>query len=220
MRIDYDFMAELAKNYEYQYQVENLYGDMIANNLTRVFGIYVRYDEHSKLFDIDSLRLRIKTSDVKDYSDLEKIIKSNIGDNADEVKLINKFKYIFSDFVVSSKQGEFISYSSHFNSMGFFDLLWYVKTKEFEKNGVIGHQLMDNAQRYADEYPTDGATYFYPKNVLQYQIRVGSWIDMITVDEKFNGLQIKFFKNGKIQMKGLTANDWDVIVHIYELCKK
>jgi hypothetical protein len=220
MRIDYDFMAELAKNYEYQYQVENLYGDMIANNLTRVFGIYVRYDEHSKLFDIDSLGLRIKTSDVKDYSDLEKIIKSNIGDNADEVKLINKFKYIFSDFAVSSKQGEFISYSSHFNSMGFFDLLWYLKTDKFLRDGSKGHELMNVAQDYADKYPNDNTTYFYPRTYLQYQIRYGSWIDMTTVDAKFSGWMVKFFKNGKIQIKGMSDEDWNKIVYIYDICKR
>ena len=53
--------------------------------------------------------------------------------------------------------------------MMFFDLLWYLKTNEF--------------------------------------IRDGSWIDLTTVDPKFSGLQIKFFQNGKVQMKGLSSED-------------
>ena len=33
MVVDYDFMAELARDYEYQYQVEELYGKLIAKYL-------------------------------------------------------------------------------------------------------------------------------------------------------------------------------------------
>ena len=43
---------------------------------------------------------------------------------------------------------------------------------------------------------------------------------MTTVDPKFSGLQIKFFQNGKVQMKGLSAEDWDKIVHLDEICSR
>ena len=66
--------------------------------------------------------------------------------------------------------------------MMFFDLLWYLKTNEF--------------------------------------IRDGSWIDLTTVDPKFSGLQIKFFQNGKVQMKGLSTEDWDKIIHLDEICSR
>ena len=104
--------------------------------------------------------------------------------------------------------------------MMFFDLLWYLKTDEFVRDGSIGHKLMDVAQDYADKYSDDNATYFYPRSVLQYQIRYGSWIDLTTVDPKFSGLQIKFFQNGKVQMKGLSSEDWDKIVHLDEICSR
>ena len=42
----------------------------------------------------------------------------------------------------------------------------------------IGSDLMNVAQNYADKYPTDNATYFYPRSGLQYQVRYSEWIDM------------------------------------------
>ena len=133
----------------------------------------------------------------------------------------DKFHYLFSELSVESKIGEFHDYSrGSFDSMQFFDLLWYLKTDEFVRGGSIGHKLMDVAQEYADKYTDDTATYFYPRSVLQYQIRYGSWIDLTTVDPKFSGLQIKFFQNGKVQMKGLSTEDWDKIVHLDEICSR
>ena len=35
MEINYDFMAELARDYEYQYQVEELYEKLIAKYLDK-----------------------------------------------------------------------------------------------------------------------------------------------------------------------------------------
>ena len=104
--------------------------------------------------------------------------------------------------------------------MIFFDLLWYLKTNEFIRDGSIGSNLMNVAQSYADKYTDDTATYFYPRTYLQYQIRYGAWIDLATVDPKFNGWQIKFFQNGKVQMKGLSTEDWDKIVHLDEICSR
>ena len=54
----------------------------------------------------------------------------------------------------------------------------------------------------------------------KYQVRYGEWIDMTTVDPKFSGWQIKFFQNGKVQMKGLSAEDWDKIIHLDEICSR
>ena len=136
-------------------------------------------------------------------------------------KLKNKFHYLFDEISVESKVGEFHNYSrTSFPTMQFFDLLWYLKTDEFIRDGSIGHKLMNVAQEYADKYTDDNATYFYPRSALQYQIRYGSWIDLTTVDPKFSGLQIKFFQNGKVQMKGLSSEDWDKIVHLDEICSR
>ena len=43
---------------------------------------------------------------------------------------------------------------------------------------------------------------------------------MTTVDPKFRGWQIKFFQNGKVQMKGLSVEDWDKIIHLDEICSR
>ena len=219
MEINYDFMAELARDYEYQYQVEELYGKMIASKLSKEFGIYVGFQD--RYFICDSVGFKVYFRDVKDYKQLYSMIKDKIGDDVDDTKLKDKFHYLFSELSVESKIGEFHDYSrGSFDSMQFFDLLWYLKTDEFVRGGSIGHKLMDVAQEYADKYTDDTATYFYPRSVLQYQIRYGSWIDLTTVDPKFSGLQIKFFQNGKVQMKGLSAEDWDKIIHIDEICSK
>lgn len=219
MVVDYDLLAELAKEYEYQYDVEDLYCKMIASKLSEEFGIYVGFRD--RYFICDSVEFKVYFRDVKDYKQLYSMIKDKIGDGADDAKLKDKFHYLFGELSVESKIGEFHDYSrSSFDSMGFFDLLWYLKTDEFIRDGSIGHKLMDVAQAYADKYKDDTATYFYPRTYLQYQIRYGSWIDLSTVDDKFSGWQIKFFQNGKVQMKGLSTEDWDKIVHLDEICSR
>lgn len=219
MVVDYDLLAELAKEYEYQYDVEDLYGEMIASKLSKEFGIYVGFRD--RYFICDSVGFKVYFRDVKDYKQLYSMIKDKIGDGVDDAKLKDKFHYLFGELSVESKIGEFHDYSrGSFDSMQFFDLLWYLKTDEFIRDGSIGHKLMDVAQAYADKYKDDIATYFYPRTYLQYQIRYGSWIDLSTVDDKFSGWQIKFFQNGKVQMKGLSAEDWDKIVHIDEICSR
>ena len=219
MVVDYNLLAELAKEYEYQYDVEDLYGKMIANKLSEEFGIYVGFRD--RYFICDSVGFKVYFRDIKDYKQLYTMIKDKIGDGADDAKLKDKFHYLFGELSVESKIGEFHDYSrGSFDSMQFFDLLWYLKTDEFIRDGSIGHKLMDVAQAYADKYKDDTATYFYPRTYLQYQIRYGSWIDLSTVDDKFSGWQIKFFQNGKIQMKGLSAEDWGKIIHVDEICSR
>ena len=219
MVVDYDFMAELARDYEYQ--VEELYGKLIAKYLDKQFDIYVSFDERSKYFRCDAIGLNVSMDKLNDYNELFDIIKSKLDNVGDEAKLKNKFHYLFDEISVESKVGEFHNYSrSSFPTMMFFDLLWYLKTDEFVRDGSIGHKLMDVAQEYADKYTDDNATYFYPRSALQYQIRYGTWIDLATVDPKFSGWQIKFFQNGKVQMKGLSSEDWDKIVHLDEICSR
>ena len=221
MEINYDFMADLARDYEYQYQVEELYGKLIAKYLDKQFDIYVSFDERSKYFRCDAIGLNVSMNKLNDYNELFDMIKSKLDNVGDEAKLKNKFHYFFDEISVESKIGEFRDYSrGSFPTMQFFDLLWYLKTDEFIRDGSIGHKLMDVAQDYADKYPTDNATYFYPRSGLQYQVRYGEWIDMTTVDPKFSGWQIKFFQNGKVQMKGLSTEDWDKIIHLDEICSR
>lgn len=221
MEINYDFMADLARDYEYQYQVEELYGTLIANKLDKEFGVSVRFDERSKYFTCNALGINVSMHQLKDYNDLFDMIQAKLDEGENDAKLKDKFKWLFNDLSVESKVGEFHNYSrTSFNTMGFFDLLWYLKTDEFVRDGSIGHKLMDVAQAYADKYPNDNATYFYPKDYLQYQIRYGSWIDMTTVDPKFSGWQIKFFQNGKVQMKGMKDSDWDKINYIYQITRR
>ena len=94
-----------------------------------------------------------------------------------------------------------------------------IKTNEMKRDGSIGYELMNDSQDYSDKYPNDKATFFYPRNGLQYQIRYGDWIDLTTVDAMFSGWSIKFFKNGKIQMKGISTKDWDKIITIFNICE-
>lgn len=222
MVIDYKLLAELAENYEYQYQVEALYGKLIAKELDKEFDVYVSYDENSKYFSCDAVNFKIAMRDVKDYNDLYNMLKDKLSENNTDAKLKNKFHYFFEEVGIESKVGEMKDYSrySGFNSMGFFDLLWYLKTGEMKRDGSIGRELMDVAQNYADKYPNDEQTYFYPRHGLQYQIRYGSWIDLTTVDPKFSGWQVKFFQNKKIQIKGMSDEYWDKIVHLDEICSK
>lgn len=55
MIIDYDLMAKLAKDYDYQYQIEELYGNLIANRLDKDFDIYVSFNESYKEFSCEAL---------------------------------------------------------------------------------------------------------------------------------------------------------------------
>ena len=70
MEINYDFMAELARDYEYQYQVEELYGKLIAKYLDKQFDIYVSFDERSKYFRCDAIGLNVSMNKLNDYDEL------------------------------------------------------------------------------------------------------------------------------------------------------
>lgn len=225
MTIDYDLLAKLARDYEYQFQVEELYGKLVANKLSQEFDIYIAFDERNKYFIGESIGFKVRFYDVKDFKQLHDMIEEQIGDGVEDAKLYELFNYFFDQVYVESKVGEFRDYArtrttSAFSSNSFFTLLWYIKTDKMMNDYSIGSDLMNMAQNYADKYPTDNATYFYPRNGLQYQVRYGEWIDMTTVDPKFSGWQIKLFQNGKVQMKGLSAEDWDKIVHIDEICSR
>ncbi len=221
MTVDYDLLAELARNYEYQFQVEELYGKLVANKLSQEFDIYVMFDERSKYFICESIGFKVRFYDVKDFKQLHDMIEEQIGDGAEDAKLYDLFNYFFDNVSVESKVGEFHNYArGPFPTNVFFTLLWYLKTSEIMKDYSIGGKLENIAQDYADKYPDDKATFFYPRTYLQYQIRYGEWIDMTTVDPKFSDWQIKFFQNGKVQMKGLSTEDWDKIVHLDEICSK
>ena len=217
MEINYDFMADLARDYKWEYQVADFYGKLVANKLDQEFDVYVGYD--NGYFRCDAIGLKVSIHDVKDYNDLFDMIKAKLEGGESDAKLKNKFHYLFDNLSVESKVGEFHNYSrGSFDTQQFFDLLWYLKTDEFRRDGSKGSELMNQAQNYADKYPNDNATFFYPRDYLQYQIRYGSWIDMTTVDSKFSGWEIKFFQNNKVQMKGLSDNDWETIIHIDEIC--
>ena len=221
MRIDYDFMTDLAREYDYQYQVENLYGHMIAKHLDKEFDIYVDFDETYKQFICDALGLKISMRDVKDYESLHKIFEEKLSDNSDDVHLKNKFKSLMDDFRLGDKVGEMYDSSRYSLPVySLLDILWYIKTDEWKRDLSIGNELEKTAQRYADEYPNDTATLFYPTHGLLYRLRYSSWIDMITVDPKFEGWQLKFFQNGKIQIKGMSQDDWDKLVHLDEICSR
>ena len=221
MEINYDFMADLARDYEYQYQVEELYGKLIAHKLYKDFGVYVSFDERSKYFRCDSIGLNVSMNKLKDYNDLFDMIQEKLSDGVEDAKLYDLFKYFFDNVSVESKVGEFHNYSrGSFPSNVFLTLLWYIKTDDVMKDYSIGSKLMDIAQDYADKYPNDSATFFYPRTYLQYQVRYGEWIDLTTVDPKFSGWQIKFFQNGKVQMKGLSNDNWDKIIHLDEICSR
>ena len=215
MNIDFDLFTKLAKDYDREWKIRDLYNSMIADSLDTEFDVGVTYYENSQEFVCDAVNFRINQRNVKDYDELHDMIKAKLSENVDSAKLKNKFHYFFTETGVESKVGEFHDYSRvSFDSQQFFDLLWYLKTDELRRDGSKGSELMNQAQAYADKYPNDSATYFLPKDFLQYQIRYGSWIDLTTVDSKFSGLQIKFFQNRKVQMKGLSNEDWDKIVAI------
>lgn len=221
MNIDYELFASLAKEWKYEWDIRNLYNSMIANKLDDEFGIYVGYDEQSQNFRCDSIGFKINQRDVKSYDELRDLIKTKLSEDVDSAILKDKFNYLFKELSVENKIGEFHDYSRvSFDSQQFFDLLWYLKTDELRRDGSKGSELMNQAQNYADRYDNDSATFFYPKDFLQYQIRYGSWIDLTTVSEKFSGWEIKFFQNGKVQMKGISDEDWNKIVHISEVVNK
>ena len=221
MEINYDLLAELAKNYKYQMYVEELYGRLIADKLSQEFDIHIAFDERSKYFICDSIDFQVRFYDVKDFDQLHDMIEDKIGDGAEDAKLYELFNYFFDNVSVESKVGEFHNYSrGSFPSNAFFTLLWYIKTDELMRDYSIGSKLMDTAQAYADKYSNDYATFFYPRTYLQYQVRYGEWIDLTTVDSKFSGWQIKFFQNNKIQMKGISNQDWDKIIHLAEICSR
>ena len=106
MVIDYDLMARLAKEYDYEYQVEDFYGKLIAQKLDKDFDVYVNFNESYNEFTCDALGLKISMRDIKDYESLHKIFEEKLSENADDIHLKNKFKSLMDDFRLGDKVGE------------------------------------------------------------------------------------------------------------------
>lgn len=219
MKIDYNNLDKLAKEFKQESQIEDVYYSLIANKLDKDFNVYTAYRENTGNFECDTLGLKINAKNIDSYEDLYKLFQSKVSSASDDAYLRTKFSTLFqNDIALGSKAGEFKIWNSYFK-MGFLDMLWWVKTDEYIRDGSIGHGLMDKAQDYADAHPEDTDTFFYPRSGLQYQLRYGEWIDMATVDSEFSGWTIKFFQNGKAQMKGLSKDEWALIENLNIICQ-
>lgn len=219
MQIDYDILDKLARESNSLQLIQDLYGNFIAHKLDKDFDIFVSYNERNRSFECDTLGLKVNMKDIDSYEELYELFQSKVSSASDDAYLKTKFSTLFqNDIALGSKVGEFKIWNSYFK-MGFLDMLWWVRTDEYIRDGSIGHGLMDKAQDYADAHPEDTDTFFYPRSGLQYQLRYGEWIDMATVDSEFSGWTIKFFQNGKAQMKGLSKDEWALIENLSIICK-
>lgn len=80
------------------------------------------------------------------------------------------------------------------------------------------NKLWHNAQEYADKHRDEKDTAFMHQGPSPIGIaRVGEFINFATVDPMFDGIKVKLFKNGKIEIKGLSSDEWDRIVKIVNL---
>ena len=84
MKIDYDFMAELAREYDYQYQVEELYGKMIAKQLDKDF---MESPHHPGTMRTETIE---DTHECFSYESFIKSFKRNVKHHLDSLK---KSKY-------------------------------------------------------------------------------------------------------------------------------
>ena len=93
--------------------------------------------------------------------------------------------------------------------------------KELYQN-LKEYDFMDKAQKISDKHRNDDVpTLFYPTSGLRYQRTYGEWIDLgFAVDKVFEGLKVKFFQNKKIQIKGLTNEEWENIKKIESYCRE
>ena len=87
MNIDFDLFTKLAKDYDREWKIRDLYNSMIADALDTEFDVGVTYYENSQEFVCDAVNFRINQRNVKDYDELHDMIKAKLSENVDSAKL-------------------------------------------------------------------------------------------------------------------------------------
>lgn len=222
--IDWRLFEKMYNNETYPYDVDKCYCQMLANKVSEDTGVAIRANGSTDYYIYSDTKKRISCREITSYEDLVNWVESQIGgaEGKDKSYLKNYFSYFFSNVYLKDKVGEMVDYGYSF-PQSIFSVLIYATTGDVNSlKNLKEYDFMDKAQKISDEHRDDNVpTLFYPTSGLRYQRIYGEWIDLgFAVDKVFDGLKVKFFQNKKIQIKGLTNEEWENIKKIESYCRE
>lgn len=192
-----DEFLKLAYGSPHKYLFSDIVDELIADNISKDTGIDfdVKYGTLTG-YRVNGLSFRI--SDYGSYSELLSAVQSKIGsgDDFELKKMIDFMSYIF-DYLsvdngkISIKSNPYASTNLLNNAPVLFELLYYGETGDHHNDSVYGHEL---SKTYLESLGDDSS------------IAYAKFIDVPELN-----VSVRFYLNGRVDVKGLSQDAWDRI---------
>lgn len=177
------------------YDIRELYYRVIAQKLEKDTGLYFRHETYG-YFATDTFQ----DLKIKDYLPYDQILSEfrkfemSTGLSKDDVEIKNHFKFMKSGFTYKGN-GLMKRWGVYPSFKDLVYLLIYVV------KGEIGKDYSE-AIKIVDKYP-ELKTWEFPTGKFKIP--------------EFRGIEIVSFKNGKIQIKGLSTEQENKIQHVFDI---
>lgn len=192
-----DEFLKLAYGSPHKYLFSDIVDKLIADKISKDTGIDfdVKYGTLTG-YRVNGLSFRI--SDYGSYSELLSAVQSKIGsgDDFELKKMIDFMSYIF-DYLsvdngkISIKSNPYASTNLLNNAPVLFELLYYGETGDHHNDSVYGHEL---SKTYLESLGDDSS------------IAYAKFIDVPELN-----VSVRFYLNGRVDVKGLSQDAWDRI---------
>lgn len=237
MNIDFDLLKDLYESgyivdgdSKYKSWLESAYNKGLEQYLKDKFSAEVwihhntRKNEYTLEIISNNKKLDLNNASI---SDIENFMKSNITDSKEEREIKEVFRSLKNGGVsLGEKPYSIYAYGEFFYTFSnVLDLLCYVyggisEVKANESKGSHLNELLYIARDNSEtDWQTNKETPFI-NGAYSQDIRLGTFVDMSYADEEFDGIYVKFYKNGKIEFKGLSSSDWDKIVYVISILEE
>ena len=236
MNIDFDLFKDLYESgfvtdgeYRNKSNLEFAYNKALEQYLEDMFSakVYIyhnpRKDEHTLKIISNNKEMDLHNASI---SDIENFMKSNITDSKEDREIKEVFSKLKNkDVSLGEKPYCFYAYGEFFYTYNdVLDLMCYAygglaSVKSHTNNNKM-NELLYISRENSVEDKNSKDTPFVDATAYSSEIRVGSFIDLGYADDEFYGVYVKFYKNGKVEFKGLDSSAWDKIANVISLLEE
>lgn len=210
MKINYKLMSELASKYRSQYEVEDFYGKLLADQLSRDTDMYWTYEKYGQ-FRNSAMKLVIEDNSG-DYdvllSKIEDALNSSGG--KDNAMFTNHVAIYADDWYDENPEKHIFKYSNRLGDVsiyGLCEIFKFAVTKDYPTNIAFGNECEKKAKEY---FKKIGYTSGWGGGIIPHGVEFD--LGFATEEPMFDGLLVKFFKNGKVQFKPKKSIHLDMLV--------